>query len=159
MTWTYCLVLTRNIHWMSLKLNGKVYSKAFMKVFVKLQTKHFCIFETCTKKFAVHFNSKLEINLLDKYSLNSTKKLSRQTLNTTPFNSQKWNFDHVVEFMNNLKAISIIAAVACDLIWNAAGIRSAFDVIINLNRENQFDRVQKNWACAYNDEFLREMTI
>jgi hypothetical protein len=45
--------------------------------------------------------------------------------------------------MNNLKVFSMIAAAAFELITDAAGIRSFFDVIVNLNGENQFDQVQK----------------
>ena len=48
-----------------------------------------------------------------------------------------------------LKVISINAAVAFNLITNAAGVWSLFDVIINLNRENQFDRVEKYWSCLH----------
>jgi hypothetical protein len=62
------------------------------------------------------------------------------------------------EFMNNLKVISM-TAVAFEMITNAAGIRSFFDVIINLNRENQFNRVQQNQARTYFKDLFVNGTI
>lgn len=52
------------------------------------------------------------------------------------------------------------AAVAFDLISNAVvGIGSLFDVIINLNRENQFDHVEKDWSRLHHSDPETNFTV
>jgi hypothetical protein len=57
-------------------------------------------------------------------------------------------------------ATSMKAAVALDLILNAeVGRRSLFDVVINFNRQNQFDHVEKDWSRLHCDDLELDFPI